>query len=134
MELISIVLDSNYLWGTQYGETRRPQRRWRWYRKCINQGCFNSREVVYVKIDTLHFSKRIFYFLCHMWKKKWILFWYCYSLKHAPNGPTHKSRGFTQEEKCQPNTQIAQSLSLKEMLRETTSPVVGKTSSRTRLC
>ena len=51
------------------------------------------------------------------------MFYYC-SLKHVPNST--ESRGFSQEKNCLPNAQPAQPLSLRDMLRETTSPVVGK--------
>ena len=49
---------------------------------------------------------------------------YHYSFRHAPNGM--ESRGFSQEKNCLPNTQPVPPLSLRDMLRETTSPVVGE--------
>ena len=49
---------------------------------------------------------------------------YHYSFRHAPNGM--ESRGISQEKNCLLNTQPVPPLSLRDMLRETTSPVVGE--------
>ena len=72
-------------------------------------------------MDIFHNFKRIF--LCHI-RQFFYSMPYHYSFRHAPNGM--ESRGFSQEKNCLPNTQPAPPLSLRDMLRETTSPVVGE--------
>ena len=74
-------------------------------------------------MDKFYDFKTIFIFLAT--NNIFLMFYVLYCrLKHAPNST--ESRGFSQEKNCLPNAQPAQPLSLRDMLRETTSPVVGK--------